>query len=258
MRHLTALALIFPVVFFSGCDAVNSPNVVGSGVIKTETRTVADCSEIELYGVGELTIRIGDQPSLTITADDNLLEYVLSEADGNRLRIGVGPGTYTWNGFPKMELTVSALDSIKLSGQTQVIASDLNNASLNVDADGQCTVTLAGKIENLTIEVSGQSTCSAANIEGTSASITASGQCSVTLAGKIGELTIDIDGQSNCGLSQLEAETATVHADGQCMISLPELQTIDGEISGTTNVTYRGNADVNVSTSGLATVSKQE
>ena len=78
------------------------------------------------------------------------------------------------------------------------------------------------------------------------------------LAGKIGELAIDIDGQSNCDASQLEADTATVQADGQCSISLSELQTVDGEIGGATNVTYRGDPEVNVSTSGMATVSKLE
>ena len=258
MRHYPAFVLMLPMAFFSGCGAFDAPTVVGSGVIKTETRTVADCSEIELYGIGELTIRIGDQPSLTVTADDNMLEYVLSEASGNRLRIGVGSGNYTWTGFPKMELTVSSLDLIKLSGQTQAIALELDNSSLNVEADGQCTITLGGKIEHLTIDISGQSICSAAGIEGASASIAASGQCSVVLAGKIGELAIDIDGQSNCDASQLEADTATVQADGQCSISLSELQTVDGEIGGATNVTYRGDPEVNVSTSGMATVSKLE
>ena len=258
MKNQQVLAFVLVGAFLAGCDSFDAPTVVGSGVIKTESRTISDCSEIDLYGVGELTIHIGDQPSLSIMADDNLLQYVKSEVSGDKLSIGVGPGNYTWNGFPKMELTVTSLDSITLSGQTQAIASDLDIASLTVTADGQCSVTLGGKIEELTVNLSGQSSCSTTGVEGSSASIDARGQCSVTLEGGMDDVSIRVSDQSNCDATGLEAGTAKVRADGQSAVRLADLQSLEVVADGASYVTYHSATELTETRSGLATVTKQE
>ena len=48
----------------------------GSGVPATEPRDVGDVTEVVLSGVGDLTIVPGDFPTLSVTADDNVLPAV--------------------------------------------------------------------------------------------------------------------------------------------------------------------------------------
>ncbi len=63
--------------------------VIGSGVMKEEKRTVQSFKRIRMEGAGwrrsPRTRR--DQNSLTITADENLLPYLISEVQAGELRI---------------------------------------------------------------------------------------------------------------------------------------------------------------------------
>ena len=47
--------------------------IVGSGKSVTETRRVGEFSSISVNGSASLFVQQGDSPSLTITADDNIL-----------------------------------------------------------------------------------------------------------------------------------------------------------------------------------------
>ena len=152
------------VVLLIGCADSTNPNVTGSGVASSEKRTISRVSAVELYGVGTLTVDSGGEPMLTIEADDNMLQYVKSSVDGETLRVGVGAGTYVWNtGYPRISMEGGSASAYELRGQTQLVLTQAELDSLTLSLDGQCSVSLTGKISQLAIEVSGQCSINASN-----------------------------------------------------------------------------------------------
>ena len=63
--------------------------VTGSGHLATETRSVSGFDQVELAIRGELIITQGDQESLEIEAEDNLLDYIETTTYGDTLVIGL-------------------------------------------------------------------------------------------------------------------------------------------------------------------------
>lgn len=220
MIQKSFLCWIVIVFWLAGCDG--SPNVIGSGVSKSESRSISDVQSVFLYGVGNLHVVVGDKLSLKITADDNLLQYVTSDVVDGVLKLGVGPGSYTWHDFPQMELTVPSLNSVVLEGQTQVRVTGLNVPKFSVKTSGQNLVVLTGTAETLLLNLEGQSTCDATQVAAKSAAV-----CS--------------------------AETGV-----QCTYRLRVTDSIDGELTGTSVLEYSAlpNVAVTVKTTGQASIRK--
>lgn len=91
--------------------------VTGSGLVRSESRTVRDFREVALDGTGTLTITQGATEALTIEAEDNILPVLASNVRDGRLTLGergtIGirptkPIRYT--------LTVQDLGAVRLSG----------------------------------------------------------------------------------------------------------------------------------------------
>src|ERR1700751_2415693 len=82
MKKFT-IALCSSLFLIAGCRIGGG---VGNGHIVTDTRPVADFSEIEANGGFQIEWRSGP-PSLTITTDQNLLQYITSENADHRLRL---------------------------------------------------------------------------------------------------------------------------------------------------------------------------
>jgi len=177
-------------------------------VVKTEDREISDCYSVNIYGVGHLKVRKGERTALKVKAEDNMLQYVKSDVRNGMLKIGVGGGTYTWHGFPEMELTVKELKAVTLSGQTQVTAEDVNVPELNVETDGQCTVILSGKAQAQVFNLEGQCTCDARRLVGRTATV------------------------------------RSVRPNVQCRIILSAVEAVHGEIGGTSLVEYFGKPTV--------------
>ncbi|OGO16907.1 MAG: hypothetical protein A2Z14_01960 [Chloroflexi bacterium RBG_16_48_8] len=53
--------------------------IQGSRNIITEARDVGGFNRIELEGMGKVILTQGEEESLTIEADDNLMEYITTE-----------------------------------------------------------------------------------------------------------------------------------------------------------------------------------
>src|SRR5262245_51229407 len=69
-----------------GCFGGNG--IAGSGNVTTESRTVTGFTDIEISGSGKLIVEQGDSEALSITTDDNLMEYIASEVQGSKLTLG--------------------------------------------------------------------------------------------------------------------------------------------------------------------------
>ncbi len=107
----------------SGRTEGTSGTTDGSGNVTSEPRDVKGFDEVELEGIGNLSIRQTGSESLTVEAEEDVLPKIRTEVVNNRLIIGPESNTSIRTTEPiNYVLTVKDLHALKLSGSGDVEA----------------------------------------------------------------------------------------------------------------------------------------
>ncbi|HUP30996.1 MAG TPA: head GIN domain-containing protein [Usitatibacter sp.] len=159
-------------------------NVVGSGKAVTEKRAVSGFRAVAVSVPGSVELVQGGSESLTLTADDNVAPLIESVVEDGKLRIrfrergnlNVSPRVPI-----RIAITARVVDSITVAGATNVRATGLSTASLQVTIAGSGDVHLAGKAEQLDLNVAGSGSvkATALDTQRTKISIAGSGDAEV-------------------------------------------------------------------------------
>lgn len=177
-RVICGLALLALVSVGSGCNSMR-----GSGRIASESRSVKDFTSVELSGTGTLIIEQGDVESLSITTDDNLLEYLTADVVGSKLKLGtkelaqIRPSTGV-----TYKLLVKKLNAIGLAGGADLEVKGLLTDSLTVAVAGASDIRISGETHDQKIAISGAAKYNAENFKSKDAAITVTGAGSAVLA----------------------------------------------------------------------------
>jgi hypothetical protein len=158
--------------FFSG--------IRGSGVSQIEKREVANFKQIDVSGMIEVEVVAQKGFSVEVEADDNLMEYVKTEVDGDTLKL------YTKNRISprtkiRVMISMPELTGADVSGVSKLTAHDLKTESFNLDVSGASKIEINGEARNLKIEASGASKINAENLKVSNADIDVSGATQVTV-----------------------------------------------------------------------------
>ena len=165
-----------------GLSACAERRVVGSGVMTTETRDVHGFREVSLSGVGALTIQHGDQESLVIEGEDNIVSIIETEVVGERLTIGFDrPATVIPTKALRYRLTVVNLSGIDLSGAGSIVAYGINTDRLEVTVSGAGSLTVAGEADHQNVLLSGVGSYHAEGLITNTAVVEVSGAGSATI-----------------------------------------------------------------------------
>ena len=189
-----------------------------SGDVTSESRDVSGFDEVELVGIGNLSIQQTGSESLTVEAEEDVLPEIRTEVVDGRLIIGPEPGTtLNTTGPINYTLTVEDLNALNLSGAGSIDAQDISTDNLAVTISGAGAVTAAGEAESQDVRISGVGSYQAGELESQ-------------------EAQIDITG----------AGSAIVNVSDE----------LDATISGSGAVQYIGDPTVNQDVSGAGRVSK--
>jgi hypothetical protein len=212
----TGVVAVVMLLLSAGCFVLD--RIDGSGRSATEQRDVAQFTELQVRGALTVEARSGDQRSVTITGDDNILRIIKTNVRDNRLTI---------------EPEKSYTSDVPL--RVSVVAPDLRG----IVASGASTVTVEG-------------------IRTTELSVQAGGASTVRASGSVERVTADATGASRILLGDVTARDAGVRASGASMIEVSASGTISGRASGASSIRYRGTPqDVQVSTSGASSVRRE-
>jgi hypothetical protein len=209
--------------------------VRGSGNIEKEERDVSGFDEVSFSGMGTLIITQGEEESLVVEADDNILPLIETNVFGGSLIIG-----YKWgyNVIPatniKFYLSVDDLSKISLSGAGKIECSNLETDKLEVELSG------AGDIDF--------------DIDADELVITSAGAGDLTLSGEVEKQSVDISGVGRYNAKELESEECDIKVSGAGSATLNVAGELDIDISGVGNVYYIGNPRVKQDISGLGKV----
>src|ERR1051325_10079242 len=81
--------LLLSVLLAAGCFGLDS--VKGSGHITTESRAVTGFTGIGVSGNAKLIVEQNDTEGVTVTTDDNLMQYITTEVKDSMLMLGTKP-----------------------------------------------------------------------------------------------------------------------------------------------------------------------
>ena len=170
MKKALFVCLAVGAILIAGCSR---SGVAGNGVIKTESRSVAEYTKIEISG-GFTVQWASAKASLNLSADENLLPLIKTEVNGDTLEIS-STGNLNPTKPLTLTLTSAALASVVLNGGIDFKASQLAGTDLNLQANGAGEISVEGAVTNLSVELNGASDFKAKNLPTRSAKLTMSG-----------------------------------------------------------------------------------
>jgi hypothetical protein len=216
----------------------------------TENRKVSGFKAIVLRGYGDLEIHQESAApgpgTLSIEADEQIMQKILAEVRGDRLVLGFSMPWYDWLWWwwqwlftadkrVKFRLESAGAAALSVWGAGLVSSDRFEAGRLDLRVSGAGKVRLAGiTVKDLEVRLSG-----AADID---------------LAGTADRHDVHISGAGNVHASKLATKRATVVISGAGSCALGVAEELDARISGAGSVIYEGNPRVTQRVSGAGSV----
>jgi len=232
MAEVAALALIV-MIALTGC-------VQGSGNVVTEEREVGQIDTVELSGIGRLEITQGDSTSLTIEADDNVMQYIKTETVNDTLEISLRSRTFPFitvdpSATMVYRLTVPNLSRVSLSGSGEVASSGFEADELEVEISG------SGKLELTDLVVD-------------RFVYDLSGSGKAVLSGTAERQEVTISGSGRLEADELRSADARIEINGSGRAIVWVTEQLRVDISGSGDVQYYGSPEVDQDVSGSGSI----
>jgi Putative auto-transporter adhesin, head GIN domain len=176
MKKLT-IALSSSLFLIAGCHI---GGIMGNGHIVTDTRPVSDFTEIEADGGFQIEWRNGP-PSLRITTDENLLQYITDENVDHRLRLHSRRNLWSRHGI-NVAISSPTRAGAKLTGAAKMTASQLSGPSFAIESTGAAKVHLDGSVDDLVTDMTGASQLEADSLQTKTAEISSTGASKAQVA----------------------------------------------------------------------------
>jgi hypothetical protein len=212
--------------------------VKGSGVERTETRSVSKFKGIEVGGAFDVDVVAGSgETKVELIGDDNLLDFVETEVQGGVLAIRTKKSI-----SPKLKLRVRIatqdLASLRSSGASDVVVNGINNERFTIETSGAGSVKASVQTNDLRIETSGAG--------------------DVRIGGSAKTLSLETSGAADIDAHELKAAKVRVEVSGAGDVSVFAAEELDVSVSGAGDVQYSGNPKiVNKDVSGAGSVRKR-
>ncbi len=230
MRNLI-LILISSILFIS-CASVS-----GNGKVRDENREISNIYEVRTSGSIDVEIRSGDNYSLTVQDDENLLPYVITEVDDGVLNVHYKDGYSIMRDHAKVIITAPTLEKLSSSGSADItsvgVIKNSNQIEINTSGSGD----INAEVDAPSIRVSG------------------SGSGNVTLSGRTKDFDCKISGSGDVKCANLKSENAVIHVAGSSDVHVFASVTLKVNVTGSGDVYYGGNpASPEIHITGSGTV----
>ncbi len=180
MKNRMILAALLALVSFSACTVWG---VRGNGRMKEQSRNVEEFTRIDAGGAFNINVYVGKAPSLRISAEENLLQYIKTSVKGGTLYIDTKK-----NLNPKKEIqidiTTPSLSALETSGANNVDVVGINEKEFTVNLSGAGNVDLKGIAEKVRAELSGAGNIDAKELKAKECFICVSGAASADVFAK--------------------------------------------------------------------------
>lgn len=233
MKKYILIALILLVVAAaSGCIGQNA---TGSGNVINQSQNVSGFNQVALSGIGTLIITQGNQESLTIEAEDNLMPYIKTSVNNNKLNINIERGMPVPTKPILFHLTVKDLNTIETSGSGKIQSDNLkaNSLAININGAGE------GNLTNLNVNT---------------LKILISGAGRLFMSGNANNQDVSISGAGEYNANNLASKSATITISGAGRGTVKVSDSLNAVVNGAGQISYIGSPKITQSINGAGSV----
>jgi hypothetical protein len=230
------------IIFYSlhvGCllGTINE-KVVGNGDITTKKVSTADYEIINGVGIMDIHLEKGAEGNITITADDNLHEYLKIEVKGKELLLKT-----------KSNINISTKKGIHITVPFEEIKNVTLTGSGDIDSKDVITA------NEFTASVMGSGDI-VLDIEAQKVKADIMGSGDITLSGSTTDLELDISGSGNFKGYDLKTQSSNVSINGSGDAKVHATESLKARIFGSGDINYKGNpVSTDFKTSGSGDIS---
>lgn len=240
MRTKLLTVAVLASVMVAGCIG---GTMHGSGTVVTEERSVGGFDHVSVSGMAQIALVRGDAAGVSVRADDNLVEHIVTETRGGTLHIGWTPRAATATLRPSepvvLNVTYEELSGLSLSGTAFVDIAEL-------------------EAEFFEISVSGSGVILARDVDLGQLRTAISGSGTVTPTGTAGSQSVDISGSGRYSGRDLATKDARISVSGSGVVDVNAEETLSVMISGSGTVRYAGDPSLDESITGTGTLRRVE
>ncbi len=232
--------------------------ITGSGNLNTEEFNFSDFTRVDVGYAFEVEITQSASYSVSITADDNLFQYIQISKSGETLEIRLKTGNYI-STTRKAKITMPDLYGLDLSGATRGTVQGFSSSEdFSVDLSGASTLDMSGmSAGNIDFDISGASRVSG-DITADDADFDVSGASRVELEGSASDIGINASGASSVELAAFPVNNAEVNLSGASTGTVNLHGRLDVDLSGASNLGYIGQPIMGtINISGGSTISSK-
>ena len=240
MKKLSVL--LFTGLITLSCSAQWGKTIKGNGNNVTLERSTGDYEGIAVSGWFDVDLVSGNEGDITLQGDENLLEYIITEVKDGKLVIktekGVNLKSSSWKSEIRITVPVESISSVSMSGSGDIVGkTKIKSDKFSTAMSGSGDITL--------------------DIESNSLSASMSGSGDITLSGTTKDFDATISGSGDIEAYNLEADNVSATVSGSADIQVTAKKSIKARVSGSGDISYRGNPEkVDTKTSGSGDISK--
>ncbi|MCH7976946.1 MAG: DUF2807 domain-containing protein, partial [Bacteroidetes bacterium] len=177
------LALLLLVGYATPSFAQRSQTIDGSGSPGSRSVEARGVHEISLSVPGTLVIEVGREAPLRIEGDDNIVDAIIVERDGDELKIRAPRRTSLRPNRPlRLYVGVASLQAVSVAGSGQIEAEGIRAGSFEASVAGSGSIVIGG-------------------LDANSVQVSVAGSGDVVMDGRADELEISIAGSGNAHLA---------------------------------------------------------
>jgi hypothetical protein len=227
---IQTFAAFFLLLFGTG-SCIEELFIEGNGILRTEVRDDEGFTKVSSSGDFNVTILPGENYSVEITAESNLLPYISTNVDGKTLKIKTtGIHSLRQNEPIEIYITTPALKGIALSGSGLIKTGSFMSSDFDISVSGSGDVVTTISCDDVSANISGSGT--------------------ITIKGDATNTDFVISGSGKIKAYDLEQDQcqATISGSGDMYVNVSK--TIDARISGSGKVYYVNYPAIHSSISG--------
>ena len=203
--------------------------VKGNGNVKTESRTVGSFTAVDSRGSMNVDISYGQGNTVSVEADENLLPYIVTKVEGDKLLI-------------------TTSDKAGISSKNKLVVHVTMAKVTGLAVSGSGNITGSGQFSNdnttkLSVSGSGNMKLGFASFSAIDASVNGSGNMELT-DGKTTSINASVSGSGNITAYAVESKTVKARVSGSGNVKVTASESLEAVSSGSGNVYYKGTATV--------------
>jgi hypothetical protein len=221
-----------------------------------QVRDVSDFTGVVFSGTGDLHITQGDTESLSIRAEQKVLDVITTSVRGGVLTIGRKPGRTVHTRAPiRFDLQLQSLERLGMSGSGDVFAGKLEGDTLKISVSGSSDVELGELlVDELRVTISGSGELSVDNLSADHLETSISGSGTINVEGTTHTQDVSVSGSGDHKASKLESASASATVVGSGKVEIWVTDALDVTVTGSGDVEYRGSPQVTMQVMGSGTV----